>query len=153
MAHPYSGPASYIYANEYLDDDEVTARRIPHFPPPTSILSSPPVSPISKAKPWSPIIFERPFASVPQFSTDFQSDRYKKFSRSSHVANASTGTSIEPYGYESMRVRFDTPNEHILAWRRKLKFIKRKLGRFRREVTKLMTHNWITTPRPRLSMI
>lgn len=67
-------------------------------------------------------MFDRAFSSVPQFTTDFQSDRYKKFSRSSHVANVNKGTiDSEPYGYESMRVRFDTPNEHIVVWRRKLK--------------------------------
>ncbi|KDR66419.1 hypothetical protein GALMADRAFT_232481 [Galerina marginata CBS 339.88] len=155
MSHPYSGSAGYIYANEYLEEDNQPIPRSYYYrqtewmpvPSPTPRISSPVQVPLRSSG--------QRFISAPHLPppTSFKTDHYKTFSASSTVSTVPKSSVTTAYTYESMRVRFDTPNQHIVAWRRQVKAVKRRIQRFRQRVSGLLTPNWITTPHPRLSMI
>ncbi|KJA23756.1 hypothetical protein HYPSUDRAFT_66133 [Hypholoma sublateritium FD-334 SS-4] len=145
MGHPYSGPASYIYANKMLNNSSVGATWESYEPPRGRwVLSpeSPTASRSSKTKPSFPT-YDRASASVPQFNIGINPPWYKQWNLSSNCVAHSNGRygDREPYVHESMRVRFDLPNEHALAWRWRVKAIRRKLGRFRRGATRLLTRS------------
>jgi hypothetical protein len=151
MSHPYSGAASYIYANEYLSEDNLPIPKSSHSRQNKWI---PVVSPIPLPVQPHPHVSGRRFMSVPHLPpTSFKSDRYKAFSASSSVATAPQSSIPPSYTYESMRVRFDTPNQRIVAWRRQVQTMKRRINRFRVRLSQLLMPKWITTPHPRLSMI
>lgn len=166
MGHPYSGPASYIYANKvnlydlYCDNGqpadplwekmlnnssvgapwesyEPHGRWVLSSEPPTASRSSEtktrPSFPVSSMNSFSSFIdlwtsfyyqtYDRASASVPQFNVGLNPPWYKQWNLSSNCVAHSNGRfgDREPYVHESMRVRFDTPNEHVLAWRWRLK--------------------------------
>jgi len=151
MNHPYSGAASYIYANEYLAEDNIPTPKSYHYHQNEWI---PVTSPIPLPVHSHPHFSGHRFMSVPHLPpTSFKSDRYKAFSASSSVTTAPKSSIPPSYTYESMRVRFDTPNQNIVAWRRQVQTMKRRIHRFRVRLTKLLMPKWITTPHPRLSMV
>jgi len=151
MSHPYSGSASYIYANEYLGEDNRPIPSSYYYHQTEWIPVSSPVSPPVQVPLRAP---RQRVGSAPHLPpTSFRSERYKTFSASSSVSAAPKSPVTPSYTYESMRVRFDTPDQHIVAWRRQMKAVKRRIQRFRDRVSGLLTPSWVTTPHPRLSMI
>jgi len=151
MSHPYSGAASYIYANEYLAEDNLPIPKSYYHRQDEWI---PVNSPIPVPVQPRPHIYGHRFMSVPDLPpTSFKSDRYKAFSASSSVTTAPKSPTPPSYTYESMRVRFDTPNQHIVAWRRQVNTMKRRIHQFRVRLSAILMPKWITTPHPRLSMI
>jgi len=107
--------------------------------------------------------------SVPNLPSNLTSDRYKKFSASFSLRSSQQPAISQEYTYESMRVRFDTPDPYVVTWKREVKVskqqnvylklltvpqaIKRRFIDFRRRLAEIFTRNWITSTRPRLSMV
>jgi hypothetical protein len=150
MNHPYSGAAGYIYANEHLADNVPTPRNYYYRQTEWIPVPSPNPLPVHSY----PRVHGHRFMSVPDLPpTPFKSDKYKAFSASSSVTTAPKSPMSPSYTYESMRVRFDTPNQHIAEWRRRIKAMKRSVHRLRVRLSGFLMPKWITTPHPRLSMI
>ncbi|KAF8153342.1 hypothetical protein B0H34DRAFT_101321 [Crassisporium funariophilum] len=152
MAHPYSGSASYIYANEYSADD------IYPISPKTEwshVPSSPPLSPQSQIQSqYHRPVLGRPSVPPPSHARDVKMKHYPAYSTSSTVPITNTAPSA--FIYESIRVRFDTPIDGSGQWRRWTQAFRRRFCQFRVAFLQAITPgvpSWVTAPSPRLSML
>ncbi|KAF4612937.1 hypothetical protein D9613_010824 [Agrocybe pediades] len=148
MNHPYSGTASYMYANEYMVREEPPVGQAYYNRRPQWTPTVPPVAFDTNIKSR-----KSRFRSVPDLRSSFALDRHKKFSTSMlRVNQEPQARSLPEYNYESMRVRFDTPDPYVMALKREVKTMKRRLGRFRRKIADVFARRWIAATRQGLEM-